>query len=198
MQVLHRIALPFINASFITAALFALMYSLVHIDEPELLSVIPTPIIAFADVPEDTEPETLVIRPPEPTPIEPTPDLPKIVKLDHDGPTIPKEWGGYQPPVLDGKGLVPTDNQLTLVLGYPPVYPNGALQRNIEGFAVVGFSVSQAGEVFDAYILESEPKGVFDRSALKAISKFKYRARVENGKPAATDGQRYMFSYEID
>ena len=107
-------------------------------------------------------------------------------------------WEKYTPPVLDSRGLANADNQLTLLMGYPPVYPNRALMSNIEGFVVVGFSVSQAGEVFDAYILESEPKGVFDRSSLQAIGKFRYRSQVVNGKPIATDGQRYMFTYEID
>jgi len=93
---------------------------------------------------------------------------------------------------------VPTDNQLVIALGFPPEYPNRAIQRKIEGFVVVGFSVSAAGEVFDAYIREAEPKGVFERSALKAISKFKYRARSEGGKPLATAGQRYMFTYKLE
>ncbi|RBP48936.1 energy transducer TonB [Arenicella xantha] len=198
MQVLRRITLPFINASLITAGLFLLMYSLVHMEEPELLKAMPSPLFTFANVPEDDNVIITIPKPPEPKLVEPLPDLPAhpVAEITDEG--LPAQWTEYSPPTVEGSQLAIADGQLTLVLGYPPVYPNGALTRNIEGFAVVGFSVSQAGEVFDAYILESEPAGVFDRSALQAISKFRYRARNVNGKPVASDGQRYMFSYEID
>ena len=83
-------------------------------------------------------------------------------------------------------------------MGFPPEYPNVALRRGVEGYAIVGFSVSPAGEVVDPYIIESEPGTFFDRSALKAIKRFRYKAQLVNGKPVTTDGQRYMFRFELD
>jgi protein TonB len=81
---------------------------------------------------------------------------------------------------------------------FPPEYPARALSDGIEGYAIVGFSVSAAGSVTDPTILESEPSSVFDRSSLKAISKFKYKVRKVNGRAVITDGQRYMFTFKLD
>jgi len=110
----------------------------------------------------------------------------------------PTNWGDFVIKKPAGVLVTPNDSQLVLALGYPPVYPNSAITKGIEGFAVVGFSVSPAGQVYDAFIIESEPNSIFDRSALKAIKKFKYKAKMENGKAVATDGQRYLFSYKLD
>ncbi len=85
-----------------------------------------------------------------------------------------------------------------IAIAFPPEYPGLALRRGIQGYAVVGFSVSAAGSVVDPTILESEPNGVFDRASIKAISKFKYKARMVNGRPVSTNGQRYMFTYKLD
>jgi len=190
MMVLHRVALPFINSLFITAVLFGFMYSLIYMEEPELLSSTTLPAIKISNIPDEVPLDPIVIRP--------APELPKAAKLTHDRAVAPTIWPVYSPPVVKGRGNLPIDNQLVIAIGFPPEYPNRALTRGIEGYAVVGFSVSAAGSVFDPYILESEPKGVFDRASLKAIAKFKYRARKVNGRPVSTDGQRYMFTFKLE
>ena len=142
--------------------------------------------------------KVITIRPPEPLEVEPLPPVQKdLVPLDLD-PVQSTGW--IDQPIDTGIGDLdlPSDAQLTIAMGYQPAYPNSATMRGIEGFVVVGFSVSAAGEVFDAHILESNPKGTFDKSALKAIKKFKYRARTVDGKPVSTAGQRYMFSYKLE
>jgi len=198
MTVLHRVALPFINSLFITAVLFGFMYSLIDMEEPELSSSITLPAIKISNIPEEEPPTPIMERIKKPKEVELPPALPKVAKLTNDDPVGPTIWPSYNPPVVKGGGNLPIDNQLVIAIGFPPEYPNGALTRGIEGYAVVGFSVSAAGSVFDSYILESEPKGVFDRASLKAIAKFKYRARKVNGRPVSTDGQRYMFTFKLE
>ncbi len=198
MQVLHRIALPFINATFITLGLLAAMYSLVHIDGPALLPVNTPPVLRFTPIPEDSE---VVLRHVKPKPPELIDDIPPIVKkdwpIDADIEDITPTWVDVPPPPK-GTLELPASNQLTMAMGFPPVYPARAITSGTEGYAVVGFSVSPAGEVFDAYIIESEPGTLFDRAALNAIQKFRYRARTVNGKPVATAGQQYMFRFELE
>lgn len=198
MMVLRRIALPFINAFVITACLFGLMYSLIYTPDPQLN--LKADVFSFTplSVPKDSEVKVITIRPPEPLEVEPLPPVQKdLVPLDLD-PVQSTGW--IDQPIDTGIGDLdlPSDAQLTIAMGYQPAYPNSAAMRGIEGFVVVGFSVSAAGEVFDAHILESNPKGTFDKSALKAIKKFKYRARTVDGKPVSTAGQRYMFSYKLE
>jgi len=177
---LRRTALLLVNAFFITTVLFLFMYSLIHMDDPELSSSRVLPPIKLSNIPEEIPPKPLVIE---------------IVDTGKIDVAI---TAGYQPPKFKGGNDLPIDNQLVIAIGFPPEYPNRLLERGIEGYAIVGFSVSAAGSVVDPYIVESEPKGVFDRASLKAISKFKYKARKVNGRPVSTDGQRYMFTFKID
>jgi protein TonB len=110
---------------------------------------------------------------------------------------VETSWGepGFE---MDSPNELATpENQLVLVLGYPPEYPQRALPLNIEGYVVVGFSVDQAGQVFDARVLESSPTKIFDRAALRAITKFRYKPRVVGGKPVVTANQRYKFVFEL-
>lgn len=198
MMVLRRTALPFVNAVMITLALFAIMYSLIYMDEPELATRPSFPKIVFNHVPEDTPVIPLVAKVERPEEVEPQPeilivdDTYELTELD------PSNWTPYELPKFEGGNNLPIDNQLVIALGFPPEYPRGPLQRNIEGYAVVGFSVSAAGAVYDEHIIESEPGSAFDRSSLKAIAKFKYKARKVNGRPVSTAGQRYMFTYKLD
>jgi protein TonB len=99
----------------------------------------------------------------------------------------------YIPKSPDGLPAT-ANNQFILA----PAYPNTAINRGFDGYVIVGFRGSASGSVFDAFIIESEPSSIFDRSAMKAISKFKYKAKMVDGKPAAIAGQVYLFRYELD
>ena len=66
MYLLHRIALPFLNATVITLALFYLMYSLVRMDDPQLLPVQVLENIQWAQVPEDSPVEVITPKPAPP------------------------------------------------------------------------------------------------------------------------------------
>lgn len=198
MRTLHRIVVPLVNAFFITAILMYLMFYLIRMDEPSLSVRDITYLPPFTNVPEETEVKYAVSKPPEMVLPEDVPEIPKtsisvdLGPIENPGlanPYIPRRTAGLP---------TPPNNQLILALGYPPAYPNSAIQREIEGYAIVGFSVSASGAVFDPFIIESEPNSVFDRSALKAISKFKYKAKMIDGKPVTTAGQRYLFRYELD
>ncbi|MFQ3243697.1 MAG: protein TonB [Arenicella sp.] len=198
MQVLRRVALPLVNSFIITAALFALMYSLIHMEEPELSLSSTLPVIKLSNIPEEEADIPIVKRVDPPIEVEPAPLISKTVEIFDIG-EIHTDFGDYyQPAAIVGGPLVPVDNQLVIAIGFPPEYPNRALMRGIEGYAIVSFSVSAVGSVVAPYIVESEPSTVFDRSSLKAISKFKYKARMVNGRAVSTDGQRYMFTFKLD
>lgn len=197
-MVLHRIALPFINALFITTALFAFMYSLIDIGEAELRKPFKISKINYVHVPKDENVIITVPKVSEPEFIDAAPDFIRYepdsnIELDGD-----IGWAEFEPIKTKGGDFEIANRQLVIALGFPPEYPRTAISRNIEGYAIVGFSVNKAGSVFNPYIIESEPGSVFDRSALKGIMKFKYKARMVDGHPVVTDGQRYQFTYKLD
>lgn len=53
-------------------------------------------------------------------------------------------------------------------------YPRRALQRGIEGFVEIKYSVDNDGKVVNVEILDSQPAKVFDKAATKAVSRLKY------------------------
>ncbi len=196
MITLQRVTAPIINAFLITAGLFYLMHYLVYIEEPQLTLtkkfVIP-PIVH-----EVEDPGLGIIKPIHPKEVPIAPPIIIDTQITTFIPDNESDWGNNYQPRNESKILIPSDSQLIITLSYPPNYPNSALSRSIEGYAVVGFSVSTTGATYDAFIIESEPGTTFDRASLNAILKFKYKARTVNDKPVNTDGQRYMFTYKIE
>ena len=46
-------------------------------------------------------------------------------------------------------------------------------------------AVTETGAVEDPEVLRSEPPGVFDRSASRAVLRWKYQPQMRDGKPTA-------------
>ena len=57
-----------------------------------------------------------------------------------------------------------------------PKYPRGAQARGIQGWVLVEFTVDGKGNVVTPKIVEGSPPGVFDASALAAVTNWKYEA----------------------
>ena len=59
-----------------------------------------------------------------------------------------------------------------------PTYPRNALRMGREGYVLIEFDVDTDGSVLDPYVVESEPTGVFERSAIKAVRKWLFSPPV--------------------
>jgi protein TonB len=62
-----------------------------------------------------------------------------------------------------------------------PRYPMRAANRRIEGWVKVQFIITKEGKVADAVVVDSEPKNTFDRAALSAIKRWKFKAKIIEG-----------------
>jgi TonB family protein len=76
---------------------------------------------------------------------------------------------------------------LTRVKGIQPDYPERALSDSIEGWVELSFVVTAEGKVTKAAVLDSNPKGIFDSAALRAISRARYQPWLQGGKPTAVN-----------
>ncbi len=100
---------------------------------------------------------------------------------------------------LDLGGSIAIARELTPLVRIPADYPISALSKEIEGWVLVRFTVTETGSVADPEILRSEPPGVFDRSAKRAVLKWKYQPQIVDGKPAAVvTYTRLRFEMEKD
>jgi len=66
------------------------------------------------------------------------------------------------------------DEALELQQVVRPEMPRAAERRGITGYVVVRYSVSEDGRVTDLEVEDSEPRGVFDMPALRAVAQWRY------------------------
>lgn len=100
--------------------------------------------------------------------------------------------------VKAGFGLSTGDGEYLPIVKVAPMYPPGAQARGQEGWVLLEFTVTESGAVTDATVVESQPPGVFDEAAKRAVLKFKYKPRVENGKPIAVQHIQHLISFKMD
>jgi periplasmic protein TonB len=78
-----------------------------------------------------------------------------------------------------------------------PVYPSRALSRGLEGFVDMSFTVTTTGSVKDPIVLQST-SSLFERAAIQAVLKFKYKPRVVDGIPVEVPGVKTRISFELE
>ncbi len=78
-----------------------------------------------------------------------------------------------------------------------PIYPRAAAGAGQQGYSVVSLTVTPDGRTADWKIVDSSPRGTFDRAALKAVKKFRYAPRIVDGEPVATKDVLYTFTFEL-
>jgi protein TonB len=78
-----------------------------------------------------------------------------------------------------------------------PVYPARALSRGIEGYVDMSFTVTTTGTVIDPIVIFST-SSLFERSAIRAVLKFKYKPRVADGNPVEVAGVKTRITFKIE
>ncbi len=89
---------------------------------------------------------------------------------------------GSEQPGLEGLAGEAQGEAIPL-LRMEPIYPRAAARAGKEGWVKVVFTITAEGGVVDASVVESSPRRVFDRSALRAIRKWRFQPRLVDGKP---------------
>ena len=86
---------------------------------------------------------------------------------------------------VDVGGTIQIARELTPLVRIPPEYPMSALGRRLEGYVILRFTVTETGSVANPEVLRSEPPGVFDRAASRAVLRWKYQPQIVDGKPTS-------------
>ena len=89
------------------------------------------------------------------------------------------------------------DRPLQLVSGSGAPYPAQARSDGIEGYVVVRYDVDETGRVTNLSVAESEPPGVFDEAALKAVAAWRYNAPISDGQPRPVRGVRSRVDFQL-
>ncbi len=135
-------------------------------------------------------------KPPETPPETPPQDMDNV---NPDAPTI-----NVAPPMVATNtdiggpgGMNIAEGDYLPIVRVAPVYPARALSRGLEGFVDLSFTVTSAGTVKDPIVLQST-SSLFERAAMRAVLKFKYKPRVVDGVPVEVPGVKTRISFMLE
>jgi protein TonB len=94
--------------------------------------------------------------------------------------------------------IAASDADVIPVVRVPPQYPLRASERGIEGWVELEFTISKLGAVKDPTVLSSSPSSIFDRAALKAIRRWKYNPKIEDGEAVERPGVKVRLKFELN
>jgi protein TonB len=103
----------------------------------------------------------------------PTPTVPALdLGVGGDGPFLGAMGSGIDMG-KDG-GIIP-------IVTIAPNYPRKAAIAKIEGWVEISFTITETGTVINPKVVNSKPRRIFDREAIRAILKFKFKPKIEDG-----------------
>lgn len=189
-------------AGSITFGLFFVMQFLVSHGEGKIIEDPKTHSIDFVRLKkEELIQEKIRAHPEKPPKVTPPPPMPTVPKFNGEGEglkyviDIPNP--GPPEDLVPGNGTFGHGDVLPIVRG-SPTYPKNAVRDEIEGFVVLDFTVSKTGKVVNPVVIYAEPSRIFNRSALRAIAKWKYKPLMVDGQPTERTGMRIRMTFEME
>ncbi|MGL1958343.1 MAG: TonB family protein [Colwellia sp.] len=90
------------------------------------------------------------------------------------------------------------DGDATPIVRIEPKYPIQAARDGKEGWVILSFTINEIGGVEDVTVIDAKPKRVFDKEAKRALRKWKYKAKVVDGKPQRQPGLTVQLDFKMD
>ena len=135
-------------------------------------------------------------KPPETPPETPPQDMDNV---DPSAPTI-----NVAPPTVAAEtsiggpgGMNIAEGDYLPIVRVAPVYPARALSRGLEGYVDMAFTVTTTGTVKDPVVVFST-SSLFERAAIRAVLKFKYKPRVVDGVPVEVPNVKTRITFKIE
>ena len=196
-----RYGIGLVAGAVVTVALLYIMQAVIAIDKNPLNEAPKIRMLEFVRLIEDVPVVTRERDMEPPPPVEDLPPEPPKVSLDTSVGADVSEWE-FEAPDLGLDGLKPgewsQDGEMMPWFKPEPDYPTIALQRGLEGYVIVQFDVTEEGTVENPVVLEAKPPGIFDRSAIRAALKFKYKPKIVNNQAVRVSGVKNKITYELE
>jgi len=202
---LLRYITAFLLASLVAFALVFTMQYLIATADRSLDESSVSYFVDFVRIKRDETVKQRQRKPEKPPPPKTPPPEPPPPEMDQADPTAEKISVAAISVDTDismtsgGISLTPGDSEYLPVVKVAPVYPRRALQRGIEGWVLLEFTVTKQGGTKDIVVVSSDPaNSIFRRAALRAAAKFKYKPRTEDGKPIEVPGVRNKIIFQLE
>lgn len=82
------------------------------------------------------------------------------------------------------------DGDVIPIVRIEPNYPRDALLKGIEGWVRVRITIMPDGSVMNPQVIDSNPRRVFDREALRAVLRWKFRPRIVDGQAVSREAEQ--------
>lgn len=204
-----RFILALLSGSVVAVLLFMLMQAMIMGDDEQPPQPDDSERIDFIRVERDEqvrerereqpeEPEEPE-EPPPPPEMEIQQDQPPQQNMDFDMPQLDVPTG-MEGGAFIGRGggqQGSGDGDVVPIVRVEPQWPREALVQGIEGWVRVEFTIREDGSVSNPRVIDSEPRRMFDRQALRAIQRWRFRPRIVDGRPVErTATQTIEFNLE--
>ncbi|MCO7226426.1 energy transducer TonB [Pleionea sp. CnH1-48] len=165
---------------------------LVNINESDL-KVKERPKREKKEVPKpQPDPKPASKKPPKPTKVV-------LVDIGTAGPSLPP-FSVPDIPMSPGTDFssMGESTSLTPKVQIAPEYPMIARKKGLQGWVKLSFDVNEEGYTTNVRVVESEPKRIFDKAAIRALKKWKYSPEKEEGKGVYMSGQQVTLEFNLE
>jgi periplasmic protein TonB len=195
-----RVAIAAFLGAVVTVSLLWVMHYLIATGVQAFSEERTFRFVDFVRVQRDERVETRddrVERPPEPAPPPPMQPDRQIDDIDAVSTAIGVSAPRVDHDVTLGRDGFFSDGEYMPIVQVAPQYPRRAAERGLEGFVLLEFTVTRQGTVRDPVVVEST-SSIFDRAAIDAVMRFRYRPRVIDGEPVEVPGVRFRITFELE
>ena len=198
---LSRLGLSILLGATATFALFFLMQWLIAHPGRSTQEEVYGQVIDFVRVREDSEARRRERKPPkkiaEPEPKPPDLDMAHVPKPRNAALTSTAVNLDFQLAGSLGLGGAPSDSDVIPLVRIDPTYPGRALSRGIEGWVLLEFTITPLGTVQNVVVVDAEPPSMFNSAAQRAVRRWKYRPRIEDGSAVTRTGVQVVLTFKI-
>ncbi|QFI37107.1 energy transducer TonB [Moritella marina ATCC 15381] len=79
-----------------------------------------------------------------------------------------------------------------------PRYPSRAMKQGAQGWVKMSFTIDTLGRPVDIKIMDAKPRRLFNKSAVKALRKWKYQPQLEEGKAIMQVNQTVTLEFKLE
>ena len=178
----------------VTFGLFLFMYKLISLggDNRTELEAISGIRFGPVEIPDEIV-EKSRRKPPKPPPPKEPPPPPRmqVSKTDQVVQEMPQmDIPQLDVPLSGGAGMFignfeqvdqAAEGDIIPIVRINPIYPREAAINGTEGWVKLEFTITETGTVKSPKVIDSQPPRIFNREAIRAILKWKFKPRVVDG-----------------
>lgn len=194
-----RYASAIASGTFMTLGLLFVMQSLISLQPGARSDPYPPRPINLGSVLKPIPPRPKERQPFQRKDLTNAPLPPSLPRNSGEGTVVgvPMIGPGLPNPKFKLTQLDYVDGPLVAIVRVAPQYPAIAAANGQNGYVVVQFDVTADGQVENTAVIESSAT-VFEKAAIKAALRFKFRPRVVDGVPQASVGIQNIFRFEME